>query len=267
MDDIKPNVEVEEVGYSYSDLHKPDVEEKEEVQAPEDTEVEKEEELDPKALAEQVAKETADKVILAQQEAEKARLEAEEDRLKEEAKKNYDPAKEYLDKAKAEGKEPTWEDAFREIEKNATERALQALEDKQRLAEEQRSKAEAETKRIEEEQIKKYNDVVDMQLKELYDDGKLTAIKDKDNPNDQGVLERKALFTAMQETNNKRIAEGKPPVYSIKEVYAFHYKRPSAQPAGADAPVTMGKGNSSPNDNEEIDYRELKRPWSFFGKR
>lgn len=264
MDDTQGNTQDE---YSYLDIHKNkvitlDEEEKEEVEEkPKEEEVE---EIDPKDLVDQAAQEAANKVIEAQKEEARLAQEEADRKAKQEEEENRNPAQEYLDKVKAEGKEPTWEDAFKTIEERATQKAIETLEKRQAEQKASEEARIAESQRIEQEQVKKFNDTIDLQLDELYSDGKLTKIKDANNPSDQGVVERKALFTAMQETNNKRISEGKPPVYSIKEIYAFHYTKPNARPAGEDAPVSMGKGASAPDNSEEVDYRELKKPWSFF---
>lgn len=255
--------------YSYEDLQKLDVidilkeeekeeEVKEEVKETEVTEQIKEtpkeeeiEEIDPKDLVEQAAKKAVEEYVEANK--------PEDEKLSEQ-----EEYQRWADKFKEEkGKEPTWTEVALHLEETTLEKIEKRQEEKQRLETERLN----EIKRIEEEQVKKFNDTIDLQLNELYEDGKLTPIKDEKNPSDQGVVERMALFKAMQETNNKRISEGKPPVYSIKEIYAFHYTKPTVQPAGADAPVSMGKGSTPPDDNEEMDYRELKRPWSFFGKR
>lgn len=186
-------------------------------------------------------------------------------------------AQEFMDKMKEQGKTPSWQDAFDFLEQRAEKKYFEIQESEKKKAEEARMAEEKATKEREEAQqkandeaIKRFNEIIDSQLNELYEDKKLTPIKDKNNPNDQGVMERKALFEAMLKVNNDRLAQGKPPIQSIKEVYAFHYTRPTAKKvSGSDAPVSIARGTPAKDDSEEIDYREISStPFrNFFKKR
>jgi hypothetical protein len=73
----------------------------------------------------------------------------------------------------------------------------------------------------------------------------------------------------MLETNQKRVAEGKDPITSVARIfYGGYYQKPNAQPAGEEAPISMGRGTPSSNEGEEtLDYiKDVRRPWSYFKK-
>jgi len=61
----------------------------------------------------------------------------------------------------------------------------------------------------------------------------------------------------MTDVNEKRAKEGKPVIYSIKEIFYEHYKKPTREVPGADAPVFGKSGHTSPDKSGEIDYREI----------
>lgn len=270
MDD-KVIPQEQQVDYSYEDLKKDikDIaseEPKEEIKETPKEEVKPEvkeeevEEVDAKEFAENIAKETAKETA-----REIAELQAKKE---EEDKPIKSAAEEYLEKAKEEGKTPTWEEAMAFLEESAANKAIAAIKA------EQETTAKVEQERVETQRqqeqtaVDNYNKIVDEDLNDLYSANKLTPIKDKENPSDQGVVERKALFQAMLEVNQDRLNKGLRPVTSIKEIYYEHYTKPSAQPAGKDAPVSLGdKGINADEDNQEIDYvRDVRKPWSLFRK-
>jgi len=168
------------------------------------------------------------------------------------------------------GKQPTYAEALEFMEQRLEAKAQVKQEEEQKAIEAQKEVEKENKKRIKEyqEQVEKeVNARTDSDLQDLYDMGKLTPIKDKDNPSDQGVVERRALFQAMLTENQKRIAEGKYPINSIKEIYAFYYTKPSSQPPGENAPIAVGR-SSAPTETQatekEISYQEIHKPWSFF---
>jgi hypothetical protein len=130
-----------------------------------------------------------------------------------------------------------------------------------RNKEEQEIKAKQQqeiNKRLETERQKVFNQHIDEQLNDLYENNRLPKIVNKDDPKDEGVIARKALFRTMLDVNKERVKEGKNPIYSIKEIYYEHYKAPKKEVAGADAPVFSGSGKFTPNtDKDDIDYREI----------
>ena len=243
MPDNNLNTPPDEKEYSYNDLHKettetiasntelpkePDKKVVEPVK--EEKPAEKTEELDTNKLVEDVANKVVEKI-------------APPDEKKTEDQEYIDWANKFKED---EGKEPTWTD----VAKHLKEEAIKAIDEREAL----KAKQTEETKKIADENEKRsietFNKIVDEDLEDLYTNKKLTPIADKNNPSDQGVVERKALFQKMLDVNTQRATEGKRPIYSIKEIFYEHYTKPNAQPAGVDAPISMGKG-TSPTGQEE----------------
>lgn len=171
----------------------------------------------------------------------------------------------FFDKVKTEkGREPNWI----ELSKFLEEQAVISVEEKRKQEAELQAKQKEEENKATEAFTKRFNSQVDEELQELYDSKNLTPIKDAKNPNDQGVVERKALFQAMLDTNAQRVSEGKEPILSIARIFYGYYQKPGpVQPPGAEAPVSMGKGTPSgeTGDEKELDYiKDIKKPWSFF---
>ena len=100
-----------------------------------------------------------------------------------------------------------------------------------------------------EQKQKAFNNYVDEQLDELHVSGKI-------NKNDP--KQRTALFQKMMEVNDERVKTGKPPIYSVKEIFYEHYTPPTAQVAGADAPVSAGRGNAQVSNDEEYSYKDIR---------
>lgn len=238
--------------YSYLDLHKEtpsEIAENKEIPEEEKPEDKKEEEAPKPEEKEEVldtgklAEEVADKVV-------------EKTRPPEEPVKPKTEDQEYQEWATAfkeeQGKEPSWtdvamhlkEEAIKAIDEREAEKAKQAEEENKQKAENEKQLTE------------NFNALINDDLSDLYSKGKLSPVKDKDNPSDQGIVERKALFQKMLEVNQARAAEGKRPVYSIKEIYYEHYEKPNAQPPGEDAPVSLGKGASPQGEEQELDYNK-----------
>jgi len=180
---------------------------------------------------------------------------------KEEVKDKYT---EFFEKIKAEkGREPNWIELSQFIE----DQAIAANEKKQEEAKKAADVQKEEENKATEAFTKRFNAQVDEELEELYKSGNLTPIKDPKNPSDQGVIERKALFQAMLDTNAKRATEGKDAILSVARIfYGGYYTKPNAQPAGEGAPISMGTGTPSGGEGEqEIDYvKDVKKPWAFF---
>lgn len=214
---------------------------KKEVAVPVEEEVVVDPETMKKEIAETIKKETVDKITKALT-GEEGTTQAQKDRYEQIAE----------DFAKEKGRNPTWfelvkfikDDIREEMKKETeTERVQRETEQKQ-VAEENKKRGEA------------FNKYVDEQLDELHNLGKI----DKNNKE-----QRNALFTAMMDVNKKRVSEGKPPIYSLKEIYYEHYKAPNAQPAGADAPISAGRGNVQPDSTEDYSYQEIRKtPFSGF---
>ena len=210
---------------------------------------EEEIEIEPEQMIEEITNKVVEKMTPAEKEV---------------AKNKYS---EFFDKVKAEkGRDPNWIEVSQFLEDQAVER----IKLEQKASEEAQVKAKEEENKATEAFTKRFNSQVDEELEELYKSGNLTAIKDAKNPNDQGVVERKALFQAMLDTNAKRANEGKDAILSIARIfYGGYYTKPSAKVAGEEAPISMGKGTpGGGEDEQEIDYnKDIKKPWSFFQKK
>jgi hypothetical protein len=194
-------------------------------------------------VKEQVTKELADSITKAITGEKKATTE-ERDR--------YEVIAE--DFAKKNGRNPTWFELVRFIKEDIRTEMKTEQEQEQQKMQEERKRAEEDNKARSEA----FNKYIDEQLDELLKGGKL--------PNTAEA--RKALFQAMYDVNTKRVQEGKQPIYSIKEIFYEHYTPPTAQPAGADAPVSAGRGNIQPDSSEDYSYNEIRNtPWTGFFKR
>ena len=168
-----------------------------------------------------------------------------------------DKYQEIADKFTSEkGRPPTWHELVPFIVEEA-KASIKA--DQEKYAQDQAEK-DKQLKEIESENLQKVNEVLDEELTELYASNKLPKIVDKEDQNDPGIVARKALFQTMLEVNAQREKEGKPLIYSVHRIFNNYYKAPG-QPAGADAPVSVGdnKVGESPST---YTYKDIKRPWS-----
>jgi len=231
--------EVETPEVDYKEVHEtkiedlvgePDVKAEAEIKE-EKIEEKKEEEVefDPAKWKEEITEATAKKIIEAQTK-------------REEPKEEVD--KELISPWAKEGRTPK---DYEEVSDWGVEKA-KILQKREQEA--QTKATEEQTKKQEEynkQQIDSFNKYTDEQLEDLKSKGKITTDD-----------ERKALFQTMLTVNQERVKEGKNPIYSVKEIFYEHYKAPNAQPAGADAPVSAGKANVSP-EGQELDYnRDVK---------
>lgn len=156
---------------------------------------------------------------------------------------------------KKEGRNPTYEEALEFV----SEQAVEALEKRQA----EKIQKEEETKKTQEkaqaEREANLNKYIDSELEDLIGKGKIPAITNKDDENDPGVRARRAIFQAMLDVNKERTAEGKDPIYSPKIIYYEHYKAPTQQPAGADAPVFGGKSGSVASEDNKFNYNDIHK--------
>lgn len=164
------------------------------------------------------------------------------------------------------GKSPTWVEAAKFIKDQAKAELIAEQQ------EAYKAQQEAQTKQAEQEQgyEKQLNSMIDEELNELYASGKLTRIKDKEDPNDPGVRERKALMQTMYDVNVKRAQTGASPIYSVARIHSNYFKGVNRQPAGADAMITNNRAGSAPTDEGDYEYvKDIKgKGWkSFFGRK
>lgn len=186
------------------------------IEKPEDKEVE----FDPAKFKEDIVNEIVSKTT----------------QTKTEVKDEYaDFEKEIWDKEK---RTPTYKEALEFVKISA----LKSIKEEQQKEVEAKQAEEKTRQEAEKTQIDSFNKYVDEQIDDLKVAGKITTDDEK-----------KALFQAMLEVNTQRAKENKPLIYSVKEIFYEHYKKPNQQPAGADAPVATGRGPSDTTD-KELDY-------------
>lgn len=226
---------------------KPEVKEevKEEVKPePKEEEVE----IDPQKMKEEIAatvkKETVDKITRA--------LTGKEETTQEQRDKYEVIAEKF---AKEKGRNPTWFELVKFIKDDIREE-MKAESEQERKQREELIKRNQE---VDKERSKAFNQYIDEQLDELLKNGKLPKVINKDDPQDRGVMARKALFQTMYDVNTKRVKEGKQPIYSVKEIFYEHYTPPTQQPAGADAPISAGRGTAVADTGEDYSYAEIKK--------
>lgn len=217
---------------------------------------------EPKIDAEQIAENAARKVI---EEQEAKRQADEQERIAEEAKTTEEDEYAKWEKQFKEDKNrlPTYPEALKFV-KDQAKNELRAE------AEEVKKAAEAEQEKVKVEQAennKRLDSIIDDELADLYKGNKLTPIKDPNNPSDQGVVEKKALFSKWAQVNAQRRAEGKPDILSATRIYEFYFEKPNAQPPGEDAPISGNRASAIPPSEEQgYTNADLKKPWSFFRK-
>lgn len=145
---------------------------------------------------------------------------------KEEEKKDQTP----WDK---EGRQPTWTEALEYMAEKTHGRIKSELEAEEKQEQEKVAKQQ-ETQQNFNNQLNSYWDT---QLKELTDTGRIPAVTNATDDKDEGRVARVALFKTMMEVNQERTKKGLDPITNIKEIFYEHYKVPSDQPAGENAPI------------------------------
>lgn len=116
------------------------------------------------------------------------------------------------------------------------------------------TKEQAAKQKATEEQEKSFLAFVGSELNELYSLKELPTIKDTNDPKDPGVVATNELLQAMATVNADRASKGEPLIYSINKIYHHFYKPSNRQPAGADAPVSMGSRNSRQSDSDDSKF-------------
>ena len=209
-------------------------------------------EFDPDKFADQTAEKV--KQALKDEAAEREKeLTAEEKKVKEEEElvpiyvregRNPKDYKEINDEAQR----------IAEIKFNRTLDAREAAAKEKSESEAKAREAElAKSKQFEED----FNKMIDEELNEMYTNNKLPKIVDEKDPDDPGLKARFELFKTMKEVNEKRVAAGQQPITSISRIYNNYYKLPTDQPAGADAPVSAGRGVITEEKEEVMPYQKM----------
>lgn len=223
-------------------------------------EVETPKEEKPPIVEEKAPEEKIDVKEVAREAAEKAteQLKKEIDEIKgqnltkKEEKDAIEEAKTRWDK---EGRNPKdYNEIVDEAEERAFNRMQKFLDEKDvKKAEEeaQKTKAQKEAEENNKTAIERAQENLSNEIKELEEGGYIPKVTDENNPDDEGVVTRKALFQKGLEINNDRISKGLPPENSIAKVFFMHFKGATTQPAGADAPVSGNKPSAVPKTSEK----------------
>ena len=271
-------VDVDDTKVNYDDIHKKDMSEvvsDVEKQALDDKKnaVEKKaEELKEQPKEEKKEEEKKEEVAVndpekikkeAAAEAKKEILDALQGKDAKETEQNKDEYEEWRKKVFTEtGKNPSWSEAADFIK----EKAKREIKEEQEAVQKRETEEKERSIKAEEAKNKALSDFIDQEIGELIKEGKIPKVVNKDDANDAGVIAQKALLKTMYDLNEQRKGEGKPTEYSIYKVFHQHYKSPTKQPAGADAPVSAGtkSGTNGAEPEDKVRYSDLKKPWGQF---
>ena len=213
----------------------------------------------------------AKEAVIAEQKAKEEALKKEEDdkKAKEELekKRNYQPKwKLNPDADKDDKGNPipnSYDEIFEEAKVGAKTEILAELEEKERTRAAEEAKKMEEAKNVEEAKKQadaQLNQQIEDEYNELVSEGKLPAIKDSNNQEDEGVKAKTNLFKVGMEYNNERIKEGKRPIASLKLIYYEKFKEPVKQPAGDKAPIAGSSATTTQANNEPtVNYKDLHR--------
>ena len=192
------------------------------------------------------------------------RREREEKALEAEKREKIEAGKSHTPKWVEENRVPkSYEEIYEETKKASIdefEARMAERDEARRLAEkedqERKAKIEADNGRYNED----LNHRLELDMNELYNEGKLPRIKDENDPDDEGVKARNELFQTGIETNRQRVAKGLPPVSDIKRIFYENYEPDDEQPAGEDAPIMGNRPDStSYEDDNKISYQDLHK--------
>lgn len=251
---------IEPPTYKYEEVNKKEMSEIAREEPPrEEVKVEepKVPEVDQEALNRQIAEDAANKVL----EEQEARRLAQEEAIKAETPQEDAYTKWAKELWEKEKRDPTYTEALNFVKDQAISEIQTSQQEQARKAQE----AQEAQQRAQAEETTRINSYVDDELNDLYKSNKLTPIVDKDNPSDQGVVERKSLFETWAKVNTERRAAGQPDIISATRIAEFYWKKPSAQPAGENAPVMSSRSATTPpGEQKEYTNADLKKPWSFW---
>ena len=266
----------EEPTYSHEDIQKEsfrdiatNTEEPKPVETPQAPVIPPEEpEVPLEEVASKIAEDAAKKVL----EDQRKQFEANEEEIKKQNQIKEDAAKPQEDRRPIwvqEGREPKdYTEIYKQAQKDSEYRMKDILtqqENDRKLAEQTKQTELAQEQARQDENKKNLDVVINDELEDLYKANMLTRVKDEGNPSDQGRIERQALFAKWAEVNQERRAKGLPDIVSATRIFNFYFTKPTAQPAGADAPVMGNKGSATPPSSEkDYSYDDIKKPWSWF---
>lgn len=152
-----------------------------------------------------------------------------------------------------EGRNPTWTEALEYVANQTKEQlAAEAEAEAQKEAQEK-----AKAQEVEKSTVEQWNKYWDTQLTELEADGLMPKIE-SDKEDDPGRKARVALFETMHRVSSEREAKGLPAVTNLYEVRTRFYKDPTAQPAGADAPISGTRTASTADEGKTFTYADIR---------
>lgn len=155
---------------------------------------------------------------------------------------------EYVEKYKeAHGDVPEW----RILAQFTKDLAVKEVEDRQKAQQEEAQKVQQDSHKAQEDQAAQNWKVWQGQLEEME---KSNMLPKMENPQegDPGFDARLQLFAKMQESWKSAT-----PMMNLYEVHAKHYTPSSGkQPAGADAPVSLGNGSTA-GDDQTYTYADI----------
>lgn len=219
----------------------PKEEEKEVETKEEETE---EVEFDPEQFKKDTVKEVGDTIVKALQGKDAA-----------ETQENVDEYQVWADKLfKETGEAPDWKQAAEFIKEKAKSE-IRAEQDKATQEAKVEQDKQAQAQQTEQTRVNTY---VDKQLDDLYASNRMPKVRNAEDPNDIGITVRKALLEQAMKVNKDLVDKGLP-TKTIKEVFYEDFKSPARQPAGAEAPISAGRGAASHDNEQELDYvRDVK---------
>lgn len=149
--------------------------------------------------------------------------------------------------AKNGGKAPEWKEVAMFLEDRAVKRVKDEQKTQVELAKQAESQAKAQQEAVANENFKIWqSQLEDMESKEML------PKMEKPVVGDAGFDARVQLYGHMQGTWKTQA-----PSTNLWEVYAKFYKPQSKQPAGADAPVSMGDSGGMEDESKEYTYAEI----------
>jgi hypothetical protein len=194
-----------------------------------------------KAVLEEIEAKEKDKQEKTRAEEEKRAKAAEESKVRTPAWEDEKRTPKTYTEIYEEARKAAVEESNRNFQKMMEERDNKAAEERkandEKVANEQKSKAEY-TKNLEKQ--------IGDEIEELRAIKKLPTIKNDKDENDEGKKALNDFMTFGTDFNNKRMAEGKMPLFPMGLMN--YYTPKTTQPAGADAPIA---GNTTPAEVDE----------------
>lgn len=145
------------------------------------------------------------------------------------------------------GKAPEWKEVAMFLE----DRAVNRIKDEQKAQEDAKTKADEEAKEAQKNTENENFKIWQTQMLELEEKGLIPKME-KQEKGDAGFDARVRLYGNMQAT-----WQTPTPSTNLWEIHAKYYKPVSAQPAGGNAPVSMGESGGSEDDAKDYKYSDI----------